>query len=179
MPDLHPYHEMDVFFRQDAKGRYWVFCADGERLCKMKGKPNARFLPPDIPFHAYSVCDEDDESDAAFQAFRKDESGRLHPLRCIDRFDEVWACRRTWRCHAASAVGLAHHLQTADRPDEVLWDARCAANSGWVNNFNHMHSMVAIQGEMADAVLWVRQNGEGRAIACERMCAGRKRAASA
>ncbi len=79
-----------VFARhmEDPSGKYIVFCAGAEHMRRMQEKAAEWFGGVNASLHLYTAYSDDPGTDAAFAAFKADESPSLKLLYCIDMLNE-------------------------------------------------------------------------------------------
>lgn len=82
---------IDAIFEKhitDPCGKYIVFCADYRHLCDMAELAKDWFKNIDSEPHVYKAYSDDPDTDASFEAFKKDSSNHIKLLFCIDMLNE-------------------------------------------------------------------------------------------
>lgn len=82
---------LEYVFQKHMKkknGKYIVFCSDREHMDEMKEQVSQWFQYVDIRPHVYTAFYNDTSTGKEFAAFKKDNSGHLKLLFCIDMLNE-------------------------------------------------------------------------------------------
>ena len=148
-------------------GKYLVFCANKEHMDEMIEKVPEWFSKVDAAPHIYEAYADDPKTEAAFREFKRDDSGHLKLLFCIDMLNEgvhvedvdgVILFRPTISpIIYKQQIGRA--LSAKKNKNPIIFDI--------VNNFENLYSIGAIEQEMKDAVEYFQSCGEGDRIAAE------------
>ena len=144
----------------ERTGKYIVFCADYEHLCKMKELAGEWFYKVDKHPHIYSLYSEDPASDKEFMAFKSDsDNSHLRLLYCIDALNEgvhvddisgVILLRPTVSpIIYKQQIGRA--LQTGIKESSVIFDI--------VLNIENLYSIGSIEEEIRLAISYYRAHG--------------------
>ncbi len=152
----------------ERTGKYIVFCADYERMCRMTELAPQWFAKVDAAPHVYTLYSEDPSTDAQFRAFKADDdSSHLRLLYCIDALNEgvhvdgisgVILLRPTVSpIIYKQQIGRA--LQTGVNESSVIFDI--------VLNIENLCSIGTIEDEMQLAVSYYRSVGRDDEIVNE------------
>jgi len=151
----------------DKAGKYIVFCSNKEHMDEMLAHAADWFGKIDPDMHLYSVYSSDPETSRAFDAFKKDNSGHLKLLYCIDMLNEgihvddisgVVLFRPTVS-PIVYKQQIGRSLSAGKTGEPVIFDI--------VNNFESLYSVGAIEDEMKAAISYYRFTGEDREIVQE------------
>lgn len=162
---------LDVIFKKYIRrpqGKYLLFCSDYDHLQQMRAMTAPWFRQINPQVHTYVAYSSDPETSRAFRDFQQDNSPALKLLLCIDMLNEG--------IHVKGIAGvilfrptispivykqqIGRALTSGDSNTPLILDV--------VNNFEGLYAISAIQKEMDEAVLALRQNGEGDRIQVER-----------
>lgn len=157
----------EIFAKHIAEkaGKYIVFCANYEHLCEMTEKVPEWFGGIDGAPHVYTAYSDDPETSKAFEDFKKDDSGHLKLLFCIDMLNEgihvedvngVILLRPTVSpIIYKQQIGRAMSASKAKNP--VIFDI--------VLNIENLYSIGAIEEEMQLVTAYYRSHGrEGEIV---------------
>ncbi len=143
----------------DKHGKYIVFCSSVEDVVTLKKLARRWFWKIDDEPHVYSVYSYFDESSGEFDAFKADDSDHIKLLYCVDMLNEgvhvdnisgVILCRLTVSPTVyKQQIGRA--LSASKTNDAVIFD--------FVNNFKNLYSVSSLVDEVAEAVVFFRDNG--------------------
>ncbi len=142
-------------------GKYIVFCSDKEHMDEMKEQVPVWFGQVDSRPHIYTAFYNDTATDKEFAAFKKDDSGHLKLLFCIDMLNEgvhvddvdgVILLRPTVSpIIYLQQIGRA--LSAGSKKTPVIFDL--------VNNFDSLCCIDCLKNEMEEAfVLFPTTYGE-------------------
>ena len=142
-------------------GKYIVFCSDKEHMDEMKEQVPVWFGQVDSRPHIYTAFYNDTATDKEFAAFKKDDSGHLKLLFCIDMLNEgvhvddvdgVILLRPTVSpIIYLQQIGRA--LSAGSKKTPVIFDL--------VNNFDSLCCIDCLKNEMEEAfVLFPTSYGE-------------------
>lgn len=143
----------DIFSEHMKKkdGKYIVFCANRSHMNQMSALATEWFAKVDEQPHIYQVWYDNPETDSAFSDFKKDQSGHLKLLYCIDMLNEgvhindidgVILLRPTVSpILYLQQIGRSLSAGVSDEP--VIFDI--------VNNFENLYSIDTIQNEVQEA----------------------------
>lgn len=142
-------------------GKYIVFCSDKEHMDEMKEQVPVWFGQVDSRPHIYTAFYNDTATDKEFAAFKKDDSGHLKLLFCIDMLNEgvhvddvdgVILLRPTVSpIIYLQQIGRA--LSAGSKKTPVIFDL--------VNNFDSLCCIDCLKNEMEEAfVLFPTNYGE-------------------
>ncbi len=142
-------------------GKYIVFCSDKEHMDEMKEQVPVWFGQVDSRPHIYTAFYNDTATDKEFAAFKKDDSGHLKLLFCIDMLNEgvhvddvdgVVLLRPTVSpIIYLQQIGRA--LSAGSKKTPVIFDL--------VNNFDSLCCIDCLKNEMEEAfVLFPTSYGE-------------------
>ena len=142
-------------------GKYIVFCSDKEHMDEMKEQVHVWFGQVDSRPHIYTAFYNDTATDKEFAAFKKDDSGHLKLLFCIDMLNEgvhvddvdgVILLRPTVSpIIYLQQIGRA--LSAGSKKTPVIFDL--------VNNFDSLCCIDCLKNEMEEAfVLFPTTYGE-------------------
>ena len=142
-------------------GKYIVFCSDKEHMDEMKEQVHVWFGQVDSRPHIYTAFYNDTATDKEFAAFKKDDSGHLKLLFCIDMLNEgvhvddvdgVILLRPTVSpIIYLQQIGRA--LSAGSKKTPVIFDL--------VNNFDSLCCIDCLKNEMEEAfVLFPTSYGE-------------------
>ena len=142
-------------------GKYIVFCSDKEHMDEMKEQVPVWFEQVDSRPHIYTAFYNDTATDKEFAAFKKDDSGHLKLLFCIDMLNEgvhvddvdgVILLRPTVSpIIYLQQIGRA--LSAGSKKTPVIFDL--------VNNFDSLCCIDCLKNEMEEAfVLFPTSYGE-------------------
>ena len=146
---------------EKKNGKYIVFCSDKEHMDEMKELVPAWFRQVDSRPHVYTAFYNDTATDREFAAFKKDDSGHLKLLFCIDMLNEgvhvddvdgVILLRPTVSpIIYLQQIGRA--LSAGSKKTPVIFDL--------VNNFDSLCCIDCLKNEMEEAfVLFPTTYGE-------------------
>ena len=162
---------LDVIFDKhmtERTGKYIIFCAGYEHMCRMRELSGDWFGKVDKAPHIYSMYSEDPSSDMAFKSFRDDnDNTHLKLLYCIDALNEgvhvdgvsgVILLRPTVSpIIYKQQIGRA--LQTGIKRSSVIFDI--------VLNIENLYSIGSVEEEMQIATSYYRSLGLGDSIVKE------------
>lgn len=161
---------LDEMFRRhmtDRHGKYLVFCSNAEHMREMQEKVPEWFGGIDSRPHIYTAYSDDPSTSKAFAEFKKDESGHLKLLFCIDMLNEgihvenisgVILLRPTISPIVfKQQIGRA--LSASKKKDAVIFDV--------VMNIRNLYSISSIQEEMKAAITYYRYFGKEQEIVNE------------
>lgn len=152
----------------DRNGKYIVFCANVEHLNEMASHVEEWFGGIDEEPHVYRAYSDDPETSKAFDGFKKDDSGHLKLLFCIDMLNEgvhvedisgVILLRPTVSpIIYKQQIGRA--LSASKSTNAVIFDI--------VMNIDNLYSIGTIQDEMQVVMTYYRERGFENEIVNER-----------
>lgn len=154
---------LDVIFDKhmtERTGKYIVFCANYEHMCRMRELSGEWFGKVDKTPHIYSMYSEDPSSDKEFKSFKDDsDDTHLRLLYCIDALNEgvhvdgisgVILLRPTVSpIIYKQQIGRA--LQTGIKQSSVIFDI--------VLNIENLYSIGSVEEEMQIATSYYRSLG--------------------
>ena len=149
----------------ERMGKYIVFCANFDHMQDMIALAPQWFAQVDSKPHIYSAYSDDPETDKAFAGFKRDNSGHLKLLYCIDMLNEgihvddvdgVILLRPTVSpIIYKQQIGRA--LSAGKKKNAVIFDI--------VLNIENLYSIGAIEEEMQVASAYYRSLGmEGQIV---------------
>ena len=151
----------DIFYKhiENKSGKYIVFCANYEHLCEMAEQAPSWFAKIDEHPHIYTAYSDDPATSRAFNDFKKDDSGHLKLLYCIDMLNEG--------IHVEDVCGvillrptvspiiykqqIGRALSASKKNNAVIFDI--------VLNIENLYSIGAIEEEMQIATAYYRSLG--------------------
>ena len=151
----------------EKAGKYIVFCANVEHMREMMSLVPDWFAGVDSAPHCYAVYSDNPETSRAFAGFKKDESGHLKLLFCIDMLNEG--------IHVEGISGVILFRPTVSPIIYKQQIGRALTAGGKntplildvVNNVENLFSINALKEEVAAAVQFLRANGEAAEIVTE------------
>lgn len=154
---------LDVVFQKyitNTSGRYIVFCSDYENLKEMRSHTKEWFGAVNETIHTYSAYSSDPATSKAFAKFKKDDSGALKLLFCIDMLNEG--------IHVKGISGVILFRPTVSPIvyKQQIGRALTAGEGGTplildiVNNFEGLSSISTLQQEMTLAACNMVRLGE-------------------
>ncbi|MGN0181063.1 MAG: Helicase associated domain protein [Candidatus Ornithomonoglobus sp.] len=145
---------------EDKKGKYILFCANGEHMQEMIEMVPEWFGKVDKNPHIYSAYSSNPETSKAFAEFKADKSNHLKLLFCIDMLNEgihvddisgVILLRPTVSpIIYKQQIGRA--LAAGKKKNTVIFDI--------VLNFENLYSISDIKEEMNEAIRFYQSTGE-------------------
>ena len=162
---------LDVILKKhmtNKRGKYLIFCSDYAHLQEMRQMTAEWFQTINPQVHTYIAYSSDPETSTAFRQFKADTSDALKLLFCIDMLNEGIHVKgisgvilfRPTMSPIVYKQQIGRALTSGDSTTPLILDV--------VNNFEGLYSISAIQREMDDAVLLMRENGEADRIQVER-----------
>ena len=152
---------------ENRSGKYIVFCANYDHLREMTQKAPEWFAKIDAEPHIYTAYSDDPATSRAFNDFKKDNSGHLKLLFCIDMLNEgihvedicgVILLRPTVSpIIYKQQIGRA--LSASKKNNAVIFDI--------VLNIENLYSIGAIEEEMEIATTYYRSLGLDNEIVTE------------
>lgn len=152
----------------DHRGKYLVFCANGEHMNEMASHVPEWFGGIDSAPHVYRAYSDDPGTSQAFSDFKADNSGHLKLLFCIDMLNEG--------VHVEDVSGvilfrptispivykqqIGRALSAGKTEEPVIFDI--------VNNIENLYSISAVQQEMREAADYFQFHGQGERIVHDR-----------
>ena len=162
---------LDVVFRKhmtDTTGKYLVFCANVEHMRTMMSHVSEWFGGIDPDAHVYFAYSDDPATSRAFRDFKADQSEHLKLLFAIDMLNEG--------IHVEDVSGvilfrptvspiiykqqIGRALSASKTKEPIIFDV--------VNNIENLYSIGAVEQEMHDAMLLLRDRGEGDEVVVDR-----------
>lgn len=162
---------LDVILKKhitNRQGKYLIFCSGYAHLQEMRYMTANWFRAINPEVHTYIAYSSNPETSAAFRSFKADSSGALKLLFCIDMLNEGVHVKgisgvilfRPTMSPIVYKQQIGRALTSGDSSTPLILDV--------VNNFEGLYSISAIQKEMDEAVLILREIGEGDQIRVER-----------
>ena len=162
---------LDVVFRKhmtDTTGKYLVFCANVEHMRTMMSHASEWFSGIDPDAHIYYAYSVDPAASRAFRDFKADKSEHLKLLFTIDMLNEG--------IHVEDVSGvilfrptvspiiykqqIGRALSASSTKEPIIFDV--------VNNIENLYSIGAVEQAMRDAMLLLRDRGEGDEVVVDR-----------
>lgn len=162
---------LDVLFQKYIKEKnrkFIVFCANAEHMKEMIEKVPEWFGKIDSEPHIYSAYSEDPETSKAFAEFKRDTSGHLKLLFCIDMLNEGIHVEKIdgvilFRPTVSPIVykqQIGRALSASKDREPIIFDI--------VNNIDSLYSIDTIQNEMQIAINYYHFFGMDNEIVSEK-----------